>query len=87
MWKQFEESNPLADWVWNRIFVDEADTITFTNRGGTDTLRACYYWFITASWINLACPNGMYMSSINSYPPPATIPAESIEFIKKGSCF
>jgi rubrerythrin len=83
MWKHFEETNPLADWVWNRIFVDEADTIAFTNRGGTDTLRACYYWFITASWINLACPNGMYMSSINSYPPPTTIPAESIEFIKK----
>ena len=83
MWKQFEESNPLSEWVWNRIFVDEADTITFTNRGGTDTLRACYYWFITASWINIACPNGMYMSSMNSYPPPASIPAESIEFIKK----
>jgi rubrerythrin len=83
MWKQFEESNPLTEWVWNRIFVDEADTIGFTNRGGTDTLRACYYWFITASWINLACPNGMYMSSMNSYPPPTTIPAESIEFIKK----
>jgi len=83
MWKQFEESNPLADWVWNRIFVDEADTIAFTNRGGTDTLKACYYWFITASWINLACPNGIYMSTMSAYPPPTTIPAESVEIIKK----
>jgi len=83
MWKQFEEANPLSEWVWNRIFVDEADTITFTNRGGTDTLRACYYWFITASWINLAFPNGIYMSTMSSYPPPTSIPAESIELIKK----
>jgi rubrerythrin len=83
MWKHFEESNPLSGWVWNRIFVDEADTIGFTNRGGIDTLKACYYWFITASWINLAFPNGMYISTMNSYPPPPMLPTESIEFIKK----
>jgi len=82
MWKHFEESNPLSDWVWNRIFVDEADSIAFTNRGGTDTLRACYYWFITASWINLAFPGGVYISTMNSYPPPTSIPPESIESIK-----
>jgi len=82
MWKHFEESNSLSDWVWNRIFVDEADSIVFTNRGGTDTLRACYYWFITASWINLAFTSGVYISSMSTYPPPTFIPPESIESIK-----
>ena len=83
MWKHFEESNPLSEWVWNRIFVDEADSVAFTNRGGTDTLHACYYWFITASWINLAFTNGIYITMLSSYPPPTIIPTESIEFIKK----
>lgn len=83
MWKHFEETNPLEQWVWSRIFVDEADTIAFTNRGGIETLRACYYWLITASWINLAFPSGVYINTVSSYAPPPTIPTESATHITR----
>jgi SNF2 family DNA or RNA helicase len=41
------KSNPI---IWNRIFLDEVDSINIT--GGQRPLRAPFIWFITATWAN-----------------------------------
>jgi hypothetical protein len=83
MWKKFEEANSLADYVWNRVFVDEADSIHFTTYGDLMYVKACFYWLISASWMNFAFPNGMYVNITASYPPPDIIPASTVEKVKK----
>jgi hypothetical protein len=83
MWKKFEEANSLADYVWNRVFVDEADSIHFNTYGDLMYVKACFYWLISASWMNFAFPNGMYVNISVSYPPPEIIPTSTVEKVKK----
>jgi hypothetical protein len=83
MWRVFESNNPLIDFVWNRIFIDEADSIHFSSYGDMSYLKACFYWLISASWINFAFPNGAYVNISSSYPPPDIIPTSTIEKLKK----
>jgi SNF2 family DNA or RNA helicase len=42
---------------WKRVFVDEADTIHMPGMTASRFPVARFYWFITASWINLLFPN------------------------------
>ena len=81
----FETSNPLAEYVWNRIFIDEADSIFFSSYGDMMHMKACFYWLISASWMNFAFPNGAYINVSSSYPPPDIIPKTSIDKIKKAT--
>ena len=72
---------------WNRIYIDEADTIelvstTLKNEGKTN-----FTWLITASFINLLFPNtySIYLSlnSFNNYQQTNTIHKELNQLIKK----
>jgi SNF2 family DNA or RNA helicase len=83
MWRAFELANPLVDYVWNRIFIDEADSIQFSSYGDLSYLKACFYWLISASWMNFAFPNGAYINISASYPPPDSIPTTTVEKIRK----
>lgn len=83
MWRTFETTNPLVDYVWNRVFIDEADNNHFSTYGDLLYLKACYYWLISASWMNFAFPNGAYINITASYPPPDSIPNTTVERVKK----
>lgn len=43
--------------VWSRLFLDEADSLTFTLRPSDVSAR--FVWFITGSWMNMLFPCGM----------------------------
>lgn len=53
--------------LWQRLFIDEADSIHISN--GHDELNACFYWFITASFMNLLFPRGSLLNLRVGYPP------------------
>lgn len=79
MWSAFEISQKPEQIHWSRIFIDEADTIQASNHV---TLTANFTWLITASYLNIAFPGGIYIE-LNSqfYPPPAEY-AELVNALK-----
>lgn len=44
--------------VWSRVFIDEADSITCALR--PHEISARFFWFISASWLNMLYPDGLY---------------------------
>lgn len=42
---------------WKRVFIDEADTIHMPGLSSNRFPVARFYWFVTASWINMIFPN------------------------------
>jgi SNF2 family DNA or RNA helicase len=56
MWKDFCTQDNVYKIYWSRLFIDEADTCQI---GITDEshVRAAFYWFISASWLNMVFPN------------------------------
>lgn len=72
MLRKFEASMmagyiPLANVVWSRLFIDEADTLSFTFR--PSELVARFMWFITGSWLNMLFPTGLYIHTVQALPP------------------
>jgi len=53
--------------VWNRLFVDEADSIICTLPASEVSAR--FTWFITASWTNMLFPSGLQSYSIAGLAP------------------
>ena len=68
MWAAFEISQKPDQIHWSRIFIDEVDSIQASNHV---PLTANFTWLITASYLNIAFPGGIYIE-LNSqfYPPP-----------------
>jgi SNF2 family DNA or RNA helicase len=56
MWKDFMCQPGINKIYWSRLFIDEADTcqVQITS---DEIVRAAFYWFISASWMNMAFPN------------------------------
>jgi len=74
MWGTFKASHPIRTILWQRLFIDEADSVTFSSEH--DDLHARFYWFITASWMNLVFSGGAYYNIMSVYTPlPDTPPA------------
>ena len=67
MWNTFTQFHPVRTILWKRIFIDEADSISFSN--DYDELHALFYWFISASWWNLVFANGSYFNITTAYTP------------------
>lgn len=67
MWKEFEQSQQPQKYHWSRIFVDEADSIMLSNHV---ELSANFIWFITASYLNIAFPSGVFIELNSPYHPP-----------------
>ena len=53
--------------LWKRLFIDEADSINISNNH--DDLHACFYWLISASFMNLLFPSGSTLNVRIGYPP------------------
>jgi len=61
---------------WRRVFVDEADSIAFSS--GANDLHALFYWFITATYLNLVFSSGALFNlepTSQHAPLPTTPPA------------
>jgi hypothetical protein len=56
MWKDFVAQENFSKISWARLFIDEADTCPVSITG-EDAVRAAFYWFISASWLNMVFPS------------------------------
>lgn len=53
--------------LWSRVFIDEADSIAFHDN--TDDIHGLFYWFVSASWLNLIFSGGAYLNVASAYAP------------------
>ena len=56
MWKDFAAQEGFHKISWARLLIDEADTCPVSITG-EDSVRAAFYWFISASWLNMVFPS------------------------------
>jgi hypothetical protein len=69
-WRATQNINTI---LWSRVFIDEADSIHIST--GHDDINGLFYWFISASWLNLIFSNGAYLQMSTVYAPlPDTSP-------------
>lgn len=73
MWPVFRTCQPVSNLLWSRVFIDEADSIALSN--SPEEIHGLFYWFISASWMNLVFVGGAYFNIEVTYrPPPETSP-------------
>lgn len=77
MWSSFEVTQKPESIHWSRIFIDEVDSIQASTHV---QLTANFIWLITASFLNIAFPTGIYIE-LNSYFYPT--PPEYVDFCEK----
>jgi hypothetical protein len=80
MWGSFSNHLPLNTLVWKRVFIDEADTIGIN---ADSSLRALFYWFISASWLNLVFANGAFFNINQTYTALPETPPWVVERVAK----
>jgi hypothetical protein len=88
MWTTFRTAHPVHTILWSRIFIDEADSISIST--DYNDLHARFYWFISASWLNLVFSNGAYFNITLNYMPLPETPTHIIDRVKElhtGSSF
>lgn len=56
MWKDFIAQENANKIYWSRLFIDEADTCPVSITG-EESVKAAFYWFISASWLNMVFPS------------------------------
>ena len=79
MWKEFEQTQHPDRYHWSRIFVDEADTLFAITHV---ELSANFIWLITASFLNIAFPTGLYIELNSPYYPPPTEHSALVDRLK-----
>jgi hypothetical protein len=81
MWGTFRASNPTREILWTRVFIDEADSVSITT--DWDEIHGIFYWFISASWLNLIFANGAYFNIAYTYTPLPETPPYVIERVSQ----
>jgi hypothetical protein len=81
MWNTFRTIHHPRNILWKRVFIDEADSIAITT--DWDDINGLFYWFISASWLNLVFAGGAYFNVLSAYTPPEETPQNIIERVKK----
>lgn len=76
MYSTLRVAHPVHTIMWKRVFVDEADSIVLTNTA--DEINGLFYWFISASWMNLVFANGTYFNMSSVYNPLPDTPADVV---------
>jgi hypothetical protein len=66
--------------AWKRFIFDEPGNLRIA---GMSHVKACFYWFITASWLNLVFSNGAYFNVTSVYSPLQDTPQSIIERVGK----
>lgn len=81
MWATLRVSHGIRGILWKRVFIDEADSISIST--DIDDIHGLFYWFISASWLNLVFSNGAYFNLANTYTPLPETPPEIIQRVAK----
>ena len=81
MWNSFRAIHHPRNILWRRVFIDEADSIAITT--DWDDINGLFYWFISASWLNLVFAGGAYFNVLSAYTPPDETPPYVIDRVKK----
>jgi hypothetical protein len=81
MWNSFRTVHHPRNIIWKRVFIDEADSIAITT--DWDDINGLFYWFISASWLNLVFAGGAYFNVLSAYTPLDETPPYVIERVKK----
>jgi len=81
MWNSFRTTHHPRNILWKRVFIDEADSISIAT--DWDDINGLFYWFISASWLNLVFAGGAYFNVLSAYTPPDETPPYVIERVKK----
>jgi Helicase conserved C-terminal domain/SNF2-related domain len=81
MWNSFRAIHHPRNILWRRVFIDEADSVAITT--DWDDINGLFYWFISASWLNLVFAGGAYFNVLSAYTPPDETPPHVIERVKK----
>jgi len=77
MWNPLRATHNINEILWSRVFIDEADSVSIST--APDDIHGLFYWFISASWMNLIFSNGAYFNISYSYTPLPDTPAYVIE--------
>lgn len=81
MWNPLRTTHGVHEILWSRVFIDEADSISIST--SNDDIHGLFYWFISASWMNLIFSNGAYFNITYSYTPLPETPPSVIERVSK----
>jgi len=81
MWTTFRTVHNPRNILWKRVFIDEADSISIST--DWDDINGLFYWFISASWLNLVFAGGAYFNVMSGYTPLEDTPQYVIERVKK----
>jgi SNF2 family DNA or RNA helicase len=81
MWSVFRTHQPVSSLLWSRVFIDEADSIALSN--SMEEIHGLFYWFISASWMNLVFANGAYFNIEISYRPLDDTPTEIVRRVRQ----
>jgi len=81
MWATFRDRNLVRKILWQRVFVDEADSISITS--DYDDLHGLFYWFISASWLNLVFTGGAIFNINTAHTPLPQTPQSVIQRVQK----
>ena len=81
MWSVFRTHQPVTSLLWSRVFIDEADSIGLSTTH--DEIHGLFYWFISASWMNLVFANGAYFNIEMNYRPLDETPRETVRRVQQ----
>jgi len=81
MWVALRLHHPMRTYLWKRVFIDEADSINITT--DHDEIHGLFYWFISASWLNLVFSSGSYFNIESAYIPPPETSETVVERVSK----
>jgi SNF2 family DNA or RNA helicase len=80
MWPVFRANQPVTNLLWSRVFIDEADSIAISNTN--EEIHGLFYWFISASWMNLVFAGGSYFNIEVTYRPLPETPPEIVRRVQ-----
>lgn len=80
MFATLRVAHPIHTIMWKRVFIDEADSISLSTLN--DEINGLFYWFISASWMNLVFSTGTYFNLESSFSPLPDTPPDVVRRVR-----
>lgn len=80
MFPTLRVAHPIHTIMWKRVFMDEADSISLSTLN--DEINGLFYWFISASWMNLVFSTGAYFNLETGYAPLPDTPPSIVKRVR-----
>jgi hypothetical protein len=81
MYSTLRVAHPTHTIMWKRVFIDEADSIALSTLN--DEINGLFYWFISASWMNLVFAGGAYFNMASSFLPLPDTPPNIVKRVEE----